>query len=109
MEINMGNLSYWVSPEVSAQINLEIKTIIKTLKDFNINTFADNKNIGIWFKNKNKNEKVAAIGIKVRKWIAYHGFSLNVNNNLSSYKKIIPCGIKNRGVTNLINIKKQNH
>jgi len=51
--------------------------------------------------NKNKTEKIAAIGIKVKKWVAYHGFSLNLSNDLSLYKKIIPCGIKNKGVTNL--------
>ena len=86
------------------------KTIIDTLKDYNINSFADRKNIGIWFKEKSgKINKVAAIGIKVKKWIAYHGFALNISNNLNVYKKIIPCGIKDRGVTNLNKIKKQNY
>ncbi len=88
-------------------------TIINTLKEFNIKVFADRKNVGIWYKrkfdNKIKIEKVAAIGIKVKKWIAYHGFALNISNNLDAYKKIIPCGIKDKGVTNLINIKKQNY
>ena len=86
------------------------KTIIDTLKDYNINSFADRKNVGIWFKNKSgKIDKIAAIGIKVKKWIAYHGFALNISNNLDVYKKIIPCGIKDRGVTNLNKIKKQNY
>ncbi len=86
------------------------KTIIGTLKDYNINSFADRKNIGIWFEEKSgKINKVAAIGIKVKKWIAYHGFALNISNNLNAYKKIIPCGIKDRGVTNLNKIKKQNY
>ncbi len=86
------------------------KTIIDTLKDYNINSFADRKNIGIWFEEKSgKINKVAAIGIKVKKWIAYHGFALNISNNLNAYKKIIPCGIKDRGVTNLNKIKKQNY
>ncbi len=86
------------------------KTIIDTLKDYNINTFADRKNIGIWFKDKSGNvNKIAAIGIKVKKWIAYHGFALNISNNLDAYKKIIPCGISNRGVTNLKTIKEQSY
>ena len=86
------------------------KTIIDTLKDYNIKSFADKKNIGIWFKhNTGKIDKIAAIGIKVKKWIAYHGFALNISNNLDMYKKIIPCGIKDRGVTNLDSIKKQNY
>ena len=86
------------------------KTIIDTLKDYNITSFADRKNIGIWFKNKSgKIEKIAAIGIKVKKWVAYHGFALNISNNLELYKKIIPCGIRDRGVTNLKKIKNQNY
>ena len=88
-------------------------TIINTLKEFNIKVFADRKNVGIWhkrkFDNKIKLEKVAAIGIKVKKWIAYHGFALIISNNLDAYKKIIPCGIKDKEVTNLISIKKQKY
>ena len=88
-------------------------TIIDTLKEFKINVFADRKNIGIWYKRKFNNrikfEKVAAIGIKVKKWIAYHGFSINISNNLDAYKKIIPCGINDKEVTNLISIKKQKY
>ena len=88
-------------------------TIIDTLKEFKINVFADRKNVGIWhkrkFANKIKIEKVAAIGIKVKKWIAYHGFALNISNNLDPYKKIIPCGIKDKEITNLIKIRKQRY
>ena len=90
-------------------VSLIEKTIIDTLSHFKIKSFADRKNIGIWTKNKKKIKKVAAIGIKVKKWIAYHGFSINLSNDLNKYKKIIPCGIKDKGVTNLISIKKQNY
>ena len=82
--------------------------ILDSLKEYKINAFADRKNVGIWVKKKNKIFKLAAIGIKVKKWVAYHGFSINIDNDLQKYKKIIPCGIRNRGVTNLIEIKKQN-
>ena len=85
-------------------------TIIKTLKSYNINCFADRKNIGIWHKNKSGQiNKIAAIGIKVRKWIAYHGFAINVDNNLENYKKIVPCGISDKGVTNLKKISNQDY
>ena len=80
------------------------KTIIETLKEYNIDTFSDKDNIGIWHKKNDKINKVAAIGIKIRKWIAYHGFAININNNLDQYKKIIPCGIEDKGITNLTNI-----
>ena len=85
------------------------KSIIDTIKFYKIDTFADKKNIGIWFDKKNKIEKVAAIGVRVSKWIAYHGFSINIDNDLSKYDSIVPCGIKDKSVTNLVNIKKQNY
>ena len=90
-------------------LNLIEKTIIETLEKYQINSFSDRKNIGIWIKDKNKVKKISAIGIRVKKWIAYHGFSLNISNTLTSYKKIVPCGVKNKGITNLELIKKQNY
>ena len=85
------------------------KTIIQTIRKYKINSFSDRKNIGIWVNNKNKIKKIGAIGIKIKKWIAYHGFSLNINNSLHQYKKIIPCGIKDKDVSNLKLIKNQNY
>ena len=54
-------------------------------------------------------KKIAAIGIRISKWIAYHGFSINIDNNIKKYESIIPCGIKDRGITNLMEIKSQNY
>ena len=85
------------------------KSVIDTLKFYNIDTFTDKENIGIWYNNNSQIQKVAAIGVRVKKWIAYHGFSININNDLSKYKKIIPCGIKDKGVTNLKSINDQNY
>ena len=85
------------------------KTIIETLKTFDIETFADKDNVGIWHNENGKINKVAAIGVRVKKWIAYHGFAININNNLNQYKKIIPCGIKNKGITNLVGIKNKDY
>ena len=85
--------------------------IIEILKEYKIKSYTDKKNIGIWVGNLENLMKIAAVGIRVKKWIAYHGFSLNVDNDLSKYKKIIPCGIKDRGVTSLqkMGIKKFNN
>tara|TARA_B110000263_G_C15216078_1_gene467593 strand:- start:473 stop:1093 length:621 start_codon:yes stop_codon:yes gene_type:complete len=90
-------------------ITLIEKTIIQTLKDYDIDSFNDPKNIGIWVKDQNKIKKIAAIGIRVSKWIAYHGFSVNVENSLDSYSKIIPCGIVDKEISNLKLIKDQNY
>ena len=82
-------------------VNKIEKCIIEVLKEYKIESYPDRKNIGIWIKNKKNSEKIAAIGIKVRKWIAYHGFSLNVSNDLSKYNAIIPCGIRNKKITSM--------
>ena len=84
-------------------------TIMQSLEKYNIKTFPDKENIGIWYEDKNEIQKIAAIGIRVKKWIAYHGFAINVNNNLENYKKIIPCGISDKGVTNLKKISNQDY
>ena len=85
------------------------KTIIDTLKYYNIETFADKKNIGIWYNYDKQIKKIAAIGVRVSKWIAYHGFSINIKNDLKRYEAIIPCGIEDKGVTNLKEIEDQNY
>jgi len=79
--------------------------IINILKNYKVTSKADKENIGIWVNEK----KIAAIGIRVKKWIAYHGFSINVSNDLNKYKEIIPCGIKDKGVTSLQNIGIKNY
>ena len=72
-------------------------SIINFLKLYKIKSKADKQNIGIWVKNK----KIASIGIRVSNWVAYHGFSININNDLSPYKKIIPCGFDNTKITSI--------
>ena len=76
-------------------INTIEKSIIEVLEKYNIKAYSDRKNIGIWVKNK----KISAIGVRVKNWIAYHGCSININNDLSYYKKIVPCGLNNKMVT----------
>ncbi len=95
--------------DIRKLINIIEKTIIQTLNEYKIKCSADRKNIGIWVKHKKKIKKISAIGIRVKKWIAYHGFSINIQTNLKYYKKIIPCGIKDKEVTNLNLVKKQSY
>ena len=72
-------------------------TIVEFLKLYKIKSRPDKKNIGIWVGDK----KIAAIGIRVSNWVAYHGFSINLKNNLKYYKKIVPCGLNNTKVTSV--------
>ena len=76
--------------------------IIKFLSIYKVKSNSDEKNVGIWIKDK----KVAAIGIRVSRWVAYHGFSINIKNNLNDYKRILPCGLENEKITSLKNEKK---
>ena len=85
------------------------KTIIESLLEFNIKSFGGPKNIGIWVNSKTEVKKVAAIGLRVSKWVAYHGFAININNDLNKYQNIIPCGILDKGVTNLKEINNQDY
>jgi len=89
-------------------VNIIEKSIIDTLTEYNIESFADRKNIGIWTGNNNA-KKIAAIGLKVKRWIVYHGFCININNKLDPYKKISPCGLENKKISSLIKVKKQNY
>ena len=111
---NTSTIALWLN-SIGVKVN-EVRvipdvenTIIERLFEYNIKSFGDPKNIGIWVNNKNSVEKVAAIGVRVSKWIAYHGFSININNNLKKYQSIIPCGISDKGVTNLKSINNQNY
>ena len=80
---------------------LEI-SIIEFLKIFNIKGIKDKKNIGIWVKGK----KIAAIGLRVSRWVAFHGLSINISNNLKDYLKIKPCGLNNTQITSILSEKK---
>ena len=87
--------------------------IIDTLKEFNISTHRWNKAIGVWtyktsysneIKKKNRRCKIASIGIRVRKKIAFHGVSVNIYPNLNYFDNIIPCGLENSKATSVYDL-----
>ena len=98
-----------IKKDIRNFISIIEKTIIDSLKSYDINTFSDKENIGIWYDDNSEIKKVAAIGVRVSKWIAYHGFSINIDNDLKKYDAIIPCGIKDKGITNLKTINNQSY
>ena len=98
-----------IKKDIRNFISIIEKTIIDSLKSYDINTFSDKENIGIWYNDNSEIKKVAAIGVRVSKWIAYHGFSININNDLKKYDAIIPCGINDKGITNLKTINNQSY
>ena len=94
--------------DIRRLIHIIEKSIIEFLLIYKIKGKKDKKNIGIWVNNK----KIAAIGIRVSRWVAYHGCSINISNNLKQYLKIVPCGLSNKKVTSildLIDVKLENY
>jgi len=80
--------------------NLE-QWLIATLKAFGVEGFIREGRVGVWVHGPQGEAKIAALGIRIRKWVTYHGISLNVHPDLSHYAGIVPCGIQQFGVTSL--------
>ena len=87
--------------------------IILSLAEFNIVGQRRSGRVGIWIERLDKpnnadgllgEEKIAAIGVRVRKWITFHGLSINVDPDLSHFQGIVPCGVKEHGVTSLVDL-----
>lgn len=80
--------------------NLE-QWIINSLEQVGVKAYTIKDMVGIWVSHKNSHAKIAAIGVRVRKWVTYHGVAINITTDLQRYKGIIPCGIDNFPVTSL--------
>ena len=91
--INLNNRK----KDIRKFINKIEVSVIEFLKFLKINAKKDKKNIGIWVKGR----KIAAIGLRVSRWVAFHGFSINISNNLKEYLKIVPCGLNNKKITSV--------
>ncbi len=87
--------------DIKAYIQALEEWVISFLKDLDIEAFIRPGRVGVWVMHKGMEKKIAAIGVRVRKWVTWHGFCLNIDPDLSHYKGIVPCGIKNYGVTSL--------
>ena len=93
--------------DVKAYVYALEELIILTLEDFYVNGARINGHPGVWVKSNNGCEKIAALGIRISSWITFHGISINVNPNLDEYNNIVPCGIKNSGVTSFYKLGKK--
>ena len=91
-------------------INLYLRkleeVIINTLKSYDLNGFTIKGETGVWVKDENGlSKKICAFGIRASRWVTMHGFCLNINPELNYFKNIIPCGIKDKGVTSVSDLK----
>ena len=92
------------SPDLKLYISLLEQWIINTLDKLDVNAYTMDGKIGIWVNLDNAPAKIGAIGVRIKKWVTYHGIAVNLNTDISRYSGIIPCGINDFPVTSLINI-----
>jgi lipoyl(octanoyl) transferase len=82
--------------------------LIETLAAFNVRAERREDRVGVWVRRPEKGpgveDKIAAIGIRVRRWVSFHGISLNVEPDLSHFAGIVPCGVREHGVTSLVDL-----
>jgi lipoyl(octanoyl) transferase len=82
--------------------------VIEALAAFNLEGQLREGRVGVWVERKGagwaREDKIAAIGVKVRKWVSFHGISLNVEPDLEHFGGIVPCGIQDHGVTSLVDL-----
>jgi lipoyl(octanoyl) transferase len=89
-------------PDLRAYVRDLEEWLIRTLQRFNVKGERRDGRVGIWVaESGGKESKIAAIGVRIRHWVSFHGVSLNVDPNLSHYRGIVPCGISEHGVTSL--------
>ena len=78
--------------------------VIDTLDEFNVKGERREDRVGVWVRRGSREDKIAAIGIRVRHWVTFHGISINVEPDLSHFGGIVPCGIHEHGVTSLVDL-----
>lgn len=78
--------------------------LIRTLAQFGVRGERREGRVGIWVARDGREDKIAAIGVRVRRWVTFHGISINVNPDLSHFDGIVPCGVREHGVTSLADL-----
>jgi lipoyl(octanoyl) transferase len=95
-------------PDLRAYVAALEAWLIATLAEFNIRGERREDRIGVWVRRPEKGpqveDKIAAIGIRVRRWVTFHGVSLNVEPDLSHFFGIVPCGVRDQGVTSIVDL-----
>lgn len=96
------------TPDVRAFVGDLERWLIATLAEFNVTGELREGRVGVWVKRPEKGltaeDKIAAIGVRIRKWVTFHGVSLNVDPDLDHFSGIVPCGISQHGVTSLADL-----
>ncbi len=88
-------------PDVRAFVFDLEQWLIETLASFNVRGERRKGRVGIWVKRGEQEDKIAALGVRIRRWVTFHGISLNIDPDLSHFSGIVPCGVSGHGVTSL--------
>ncbi len=88
-------------PDVRVHVGRLEAWLIATLAEFGVAGERRDDRVGVWVRGGTGDAKIAAIGVRIRRWVSYHGVSLNVAPDLDHYRGIVPCGIRDHGVTSL--------
>lgn len=89
------------APDIAKFVEFLENWVIQFLAEYGVKGEIKKGRVGIWVEHNGKEEKIAAIGIKIKKWVSYHGIAININPDLAAFENIVPCGIKEFGVTSL--------
>ncbi len=99
--LDLKKFFYPEKPDVRKFVTFLENWIIEILAEFGIKGESRKDRVGIWVKTGETEKKIAALGIKIKKWVSYHGIAININPDLSAFQNIVPCGIREFGVTSL--------
>jgi lipoyl(octanoyl) transferase len=91
-------------PDVRAYVHDLEQWLIETLAEFNVKGERREGRVGIWVQRASREDKIAALGVRIKRWVTFHGVALNVDPDLSHFSGIVPCGVRGHGVTSLADL-----
>jgi lipoyl(octanoyl) transferase len=91
-------------PDVRAYVRDLEQWLIETLAEFNVKGERRDGRVGIWVQRGLREDKIAALGVRIKRWVTFHGVALNVDPDLSHFSGIVPCGVRAHGVTSLADL-----
>ena len=91
-------------PDVRAYVHDLEEWLIQALAEFNVKGERREGRVGIWVRRSDREDKIAALGVRIKRWVSFHGVALNVDPDLSHFTGIVPCGVTAHGVTSLADL-----
>lgn len=106
--LDLKKLFYPQQPDISRFVEFLECWIMAVLSQYNIVAEIRKNRVGLWVNTSQGEKKISAIGIKIKRWVSYHGIAININPDLKNFENIVPCGLKEYGVTSFSDLNKNN-